>query len=307
MRNLLQGFKNIIKRILQAIKRRMKKIGIGWAFIIPALFFITLFVIIPIFYSMFLVTQSCRGIVCESNFTGNIDKLMGDVQFRQVFKNTFIFFIVQVPIMLTLALIFAVILNNPKLRFRGVFRTAIFLPAVTSLVAYSVLFKMMLAPEGIMNTAISFIGISPIGWLTDPFWQRVTIIIALLWRWTGYNMIFYLSGLQNIDKEMFEAAEMDGANKRQTFFKITIPQLKPIILFTAVMSTIGTLQLFDEPFNIIRGSGTTASTMTLSQYIYNLSFVYIPNFGYAAVISYVIMIIAALLTIIQFRIMREEK
>jgi len=289
------------------MSRKKRDTVIGWVFIIPALTFIVLFVVIPMFYSLFLVTQSCRGIVCETDLGGNLSKLIGDVQFRQVLKNTFIFFLIQVPIMLTLALIFAVILNNPKLKFRGVFRTAIFLPAVTSLVAYSVLFKMMLAPEGIVNTGLGFIGIEPIGWLTHPTWQRVTIIIALLWRWTGYNMIFYLSGLQGIDKEIFEASMIDGANKRQQFFKITVPLLKPIILFTTVMSTIGTLQLFDEPYNIIAGSGTTVSTMTLSQYIYNLSFEYVPNFGYAALIAYVIMFLAAVLTIIQFRVAREDK
>ncbi len=296
---MLKKFKNL------SCKKR--NVVIGWVFIIPALVFITIFVIIPIFYSLFLVTQSCRGIVCEQDFTGNLAKLFADVQLRQVLINTFIFFLIQVPIMLTLALIFAVILNNPKLKFRGVFRTAIFLPAVTSLVAYSVLFKMMLAPDGIVNSALDFFGIGAVGWLTHPTWQRVTIIIALLWRWTGYNMIFYLSGLQGIDKEIFEASIIDGATKRQQFFKITIPLLKPIILFTTVMSTIGTLQLFDEPFNIIRGSGTTVTTMTLSQYVYNLSFVYTPNFGYAAMIAYVIMIFAALLTIIQFRIAKEDK
>ena len=296
---MLKKFKNL------SCKKRNGVIG--WIFIIPALAFITVFVIIPILYSLFLVTQSCRGIVCEQDFTGNLAKLFADVQLRQVLINTFIFFLIQVPIMLTLALIFAVILNNPKLKFRGVFRTAIFLPAVTSLVAYSVLFKMMLAPDGIVNTALDFVGIGAVGWLTHPTWQRGTIIIALLWRWTGYNMIFYLSGLQGIDKEIFEASIIDGATKRQQFFKITVPLLKPIILFTTVMSTIGTLQLFDEPFNIIRGSGTTVTTMTLSQYVYNLSFVYTPNFGYAAMIAYVIMIFAALLTIIQFRIAKEDK
>ncbi len=291
------------------IKRRSRSTTesvIGWAFIIPALTLILLFVIIPMIYSLFLVTQSCRGTVCETDFLGNINKLVNDVEFKQALGNTFIFFLIQVPIMLTAALIFAVILNNPKLKGRGIFRTAIFLPAVTSLVAYSVLFKMMLQPDGIVNSFLGILGISPVGWLTHPTWQRVTIIIALLWRWTGYNMIFYLSGLQGIDNEIFEAAQIDGATKRQTFFKITIPLLKPIILFTSVMSTIGTLQLFDEPFNIINNSGTTISTMTLSQYIYKLSFEYTPNFGYAAMVAYVIMFFAAVLSIIQFRIAKED-
>lgn len=295
-----------MQNILKNKSRSTRLSVIGWAFIIPALTLITTFVIIPIFYSLFLVTQSCHGNVCETDLLKNLSRLAIDVEFRQALVNTFIFFLIQVPIMLTLALVFAVILNNPKLKGRGIFRTLIFLPAVTSLVAYSVLFKMMLAPDGIVNLALAKLGIEAIGWLTDPTWQRVTIIIALLWRWTGYNMIFYLSGLQGIDNEIFEAAQIDGATKRQTFFHITIPLLKPIILFTSVMSTIGTLQLFDEPFNIIGASGTTVSTMTLAQYVYKILFDQL-NFGYAALVSYAIMFFAAVISIVQFRIAREDK
>lgn len=297
----------MLQNILKNKSRTTRESVIGWAFIIPALTLISLFVIVPMLYSLYLVTQSCYGIVCETDFFGNLSRLANDVTFRQALVNTFIFFLIQVPIMLTFALLFAVILNNPKLKGRGIFRTMIFLPAVTSLVAYSVLFKMMLAPDGIVNIALGHVGISPIGWLSHPTWQRVTIIVALLWRWTGYNMIFYLSGLQGIDNEIFEAAQIDGANKRQTFFKITIPLLKPIILFTSVMSTIGTLQLFDEPYNIIYNSGTTISTMTLAQYVFNVSFKYTPNFGYAALIAYAIMFFAAILSLIQFKVAREDK
>lgn len=295
-----------MQNILKNMNGRQKNMVIGWVFLIPALTLITIFVIIPMIYSLFIVTQDCRGIVCETDFIGNVTRLFNDPEFVNVLKNTFIFFLVQVPIMLSLALVFAVLLNNPKLKFRGFFRTAIFLPAVTSLVAYSLLFKMMLAPDGIVNSTLAILDIPPVMWLSHPTWQRVTIIIALLWRWTGYNMIFYLSGLQGIDKEIFEAAEIDGATKFQTFWRITVPLLKPIILFTTVMSTIGTLQLFDEPFNIIAGSGTTITTKTLSQYIYEVGLQTNPNMGYAALIAYVIMFFAAVLTIIQFRIARED-
>lgn len=294
-----------MQNILGNMDGKRKTMVIGWVFLIPALVLIALFVIGPMIYSLFLVTQSCRGIVCETDFIGNIQKLFNDVLLRQYLVNTFVYFIIQVPIMLTLALIFAVVLNNPKLKFRGFYRTAIFLPAVTSLVAYSVLFKMMLAPEGIVNQGLEMLGFQAIGWLSHPTWQRVTIILALLWRWTGYNMIFYLSGLQSIDKEIYEAATIDGANRVQVFRNITIPLLKPIILFTTIMSTIGTLQLFDEPYNIIAGSGTTISTMTLSQYIYEISFSNLFDFGYATLIAYVIMFFAAVLSIIQFRLSKE--
>ena len=131
------------------------------------------------------------------------------------------------------------------------------------------------------------------------------MIIALIWRWTGYNVIFFLSALQNIPKETFEAAQVDGANAFQTFIKVTVPQLKPIILLTAIMSTNGTLQLFDETMNITQG-GPANATITVSHYIYNQSFVYAPNFGYASAISYVVVFIMVILAIIQFSVAGKE-
>jgi lactose/L-arabinose transport system permease protein len=141
--------------------------------------------------------------------------------------------------------------------------------------------------------------------LTDPFWAKVLIIFAITWRWTGYNMIFFISGMQNIDPSIYEAAEIDGATKWDQFFKITIPNLRPIILFTTITSTIGTLQLFDEVQNIT-GGGPANATTTLSQYIYNLSYKFTPNFGYAAAVSFVIVIAIVILSIIQTKIGGKE-
>jgi lactose/L-arabinose transport system permease protein len=141
--------------------------------------------------------------------------------------------------------------------------------------------------------------------LTDPFWAKVLIIFAITWRWTGYNMIFFISGMQNIDPSIYEAAEIDGASKWDQFFKITIPNLRPIILFTTITSTIGTLQLFDEVQNIT-GGGPANATTTLSQYIYNLSYKFTPNFGYAAAVSFVIVIAIVILSIIQTKIGGKE-
>ena len=146
---------------------------------------------------------------------------------------------------------------------------------------------------------------APIAWLLDPFWAKVVIIIAITWRWTGYNMMFYLAAMQNIDSSIYEAARVDGATGFKQLFKITIPMLKPIILFTAITSTNGTLQLFDEAMNITAG-GPGNATMTISQYIYNLSFVYTPNFGYAATVSYAIVFMVAVLAIIQSKVAGDK-
>jgi lactose/L-arabinose transport system permease protein len=213
-----------------------------------------------------------------------------------------------VPIMIFLALICAVLLNSTSLKFKGFFRTALFLPSVTSLVAYSILFKSMFSLEGVINDGLMALNVisEPISWLGEPFWARTVIILAITWRWTGYNMIFYLAALQNIDKSIYEAAKIDGIPAYAQFFRITVPLLKPVILFTAIISTIGTLQLFDEAMNITQG-GPADSTLTLSLYIYNLTFKFMPNFGYAATVSYSIVLLVAVLGAIQFAIAREKK
>lgn len=286
----------------------------GWLFILIALVLVGLFNIYPVINSLILSTMSGKGVVYSFNGLGNIRRLFSDTVFQTALKNTFIFFIFQVPIMLSLALLIASLLNDKKLKFKGFFRTAIFLPCVTSLVAYSILFKSMFGYDGIINVVLMNIHVikEPIAWLSDPLWAKVTVIIAITWRWTGYNMIFYLAGLQNIDPAIYEAAEIDGAGSFKRFKSITVPMLKPIILFTSIMSTIGTLQLFDEVVNLTSGGASTPSlnaTLTLSQYIYDLSFKYVPNFGYAATVSYTIVLIIAVLAFIQFRLGgdRDEK
>jgi lactose/L-arabinose transport system permease protein len=216
---------------------------------------------------------------------------------------------VQVPIMITLALLLASVLNNDRLKFIGFFRTAIFLPCVASLVAYSILFKSMFAVDGVVNSALMAVGIAdgPIGWFTEPFWAKLLVIIAITWRWTGYNMIFYLAALQNIDKSIYEAARIDGVPAWARFIYITIPMLKPVILFTTIISTIGTIQLFDEVYNLTEGRGSPAnSTMTLSLYIYNATFRQMPSYGYAATMSYVVVLMVALFSFLQFYAARDK-
>ncbi|MFN3327581.1 MAG: carbohydrate ABC transporter permease [Fervidobacterium pennivorans] len=287
----------------------------GWIFVSLMMAGVILFIFYPIVYSLYLSTFSTRGFLKTFVGFGNYTKLFRDTYFILSLKNILTILVIQVPIMLFLALIFATLLNDPKVKFKAIYRTALFLPAVTSLVAYTVIFRVMFSNDGLVNHVLMTIGLikEPIRWLLDPFWAKVTLIIALTWRWTGYNMMFYLAGLQNIPIEVYEAAEIDGATKTVQFFKITIPLLKPIILFTTITSTIGTLQLFDEPMNLAAGVVTGSSVgpgnslLTPSVYIYNVCFKYSPNFGYASAISYIIVIIAAVLAIIQFKVAGEKE
>lgn len=282
----------------------------GWLFIAPAVLLISVFLVYPIFRSLFLSFYSGRGMMMKFVGLGNVARLWSDPVFIQALKNTITFFLVQVPVMILLALILAAILNNDRLKFIGFFRTAIFLPCVASLVAYSVLFKSMFSVDGVVNSGLMAIGLidAPIGWLTQPFWAKLLVILAITWRWTGYNMIFYLAALQNIDRSIYEAARIDGVPAWARFFYLTVPMLKPVILFTTVISTIGTIQLFDEVYNLTEGRGSPAnSTLTLSLYIYNLTFRFMPNFGYAATMSYVIVIMVAALSFLQFYAARDRK
>lgn len=207
--------------------------------------------------------------------------------------------------MLVLGLALASMLNNKNLKFKGLFRTCIFLPCATSLVAYSLIFRSLFANDGFINVVLRNIGMEPIQWFGNAWTARFVIIIALVWRWTGYNMVFYLSGMQNIEYSVYEAAKIDGANAVQSFFKITIPLLKPTILMTAIMSTNGTLQLFDESMNLTRG-GPARMTMTMSHYIYSTSFENSPKFGYAAAMSILILIMVAILAVIQMKVGDER-
>lgn len=278
-----------------------------WPFIIFAVIFSTVWMLYPIIYSIYLSTQSMQGLQSVFVGFGNYIRMFQDGVFRKALTNNFIFLIFQVPIMLVLGLILAYMLNDPKLKFRSFFRLSIFLPCVTSLVSYSILFKMMFQIGGVVNDFLMSIQLldAPIDWLNDPFWAKVTVIVALCWRWTGYNMIFYLAGLQNIPAATLEAADIDGATTVQKLFRVVIPQLKPVILFTSITSTLGTIQLFDEVVNLT-GGGPANETLTAAQYIYNVSFVYNPNFGYSATLSWALVVIVALLSLIQLRVTRDK-
>ncbi len=275
----------------------------AWFFIAPSVILIVVFVFYPMIQAF--VTSFQTGIGANLKFHGiaNYQRLLTDGTFKKALWNTFIFLIVQVPIMIILALIISSMLNDKNLKCKGLFRTAIFLPCVTSLVSYSIIFKSLFATDGFINALLMKLNLisSPITWITDPFWAKVLIIIAITWRWTGYNMVFYLAGLQGIDESIYEAADLDGVNAFQKFRYIVLPLLKPIILFTTINSTIGTLQLFDEPMNITNG-GPANATITISMYIYNLLFKYQPNFGYAAAVSYVIVVLIVILSMIQLKV-----
>ncbi|MDY5021675.1 MAG: sugar ABC transporter permease [Blautia sp.] len=286
----------------KGLSMRQKQNVTGWVFLIPAIILICGFSLYPTL-SAFL-TSLKTGTGTKLTFAGltNYIRAFQDDVFVQSIKNCCFYLIIQVPIMLVMALILASILNNKNLKFRGVFRTAIFLPCATSLVAYAIIFRSLFATDGFINNLLLRTGIinEAYNFLANPTSAKIVIIIALVWRWTGYNMVFYLAGLQNIEYSVYEAAKIDGASPLQTFFRITVPLLKPTILMTAIMSTNGTLQLFDESMNLTNGGPGNAS-ITMSHYIYNMAFKGVPNFGYTSAMSFIILIMVAILAFIQMK------
>lgn len=283
-----------------------KQLAAGWIFLTPATILIFIMSFYPIIQAFITSFKSGKGVNIKfaDPLTYNYSRMLQDVIFKTSMKNTFLYLIVEVPIMLILAILLAQLLNNKDLKFKGLFRTCIFLPCATSLVSYSLIFKSMFATQGLINTILQNIGLTNenINFLGTASTARAVIIIALIWRWTGYNMVFYLAGLQNIEYSVYEAAKIDGANGWKTFWYITVPLLKPTIVMTAIMSINGTLQLFDESVNLTSG-GPANSTITMSHYIYNQAFGQgVGNFGYTSAMSFIVFILVAILAFINLKV-----
>ena len=278
-----------------------KQRAAGWIFLAPATIMIAVMSFYPMIRAFIISLQTGAG--ANMRFAdpifSNYKRIMMDKVFQQSIVNTFLYLIIQVPIMLILAILLAQLLNNKDLKFKGFFRTCVFLPCATSLVSYSLIFRSMFATDGLINSILIKLGILTTGYnfLGNSTSAKIVIIIALIWRWTGYNMVFYLAGLQNIEYSVYEAAKIDGANGWKTFWKITVPLLKP----TIIMSINGTLQLFDESVNLTKG-GPANTTITMSHYVYNTCFINVPNFGYAAAMSFIIFIMVAILAFINLKV-----
>lgn len=295
-----------MKKQRSAKSVRAKEMRCGWLFLAPA----SILIFIMSFYPMIraLITSFQKGSSANLQFANplyfNYARMIKDKIFIKSVGNTFLYLFIEVPVMLIFAILLAQILNNKDIKFRGFFRTCVFLPCATSLVSYSLIFKSLFATQGLINSLLMKMGIisENINWLGTEGTAKAVIIIALIWRWTGYNMVFYLAGLQNIDYEVYEAARIDGANGFQSFWYMTVPLLKPTIIMTFIMSINGTLQLFDESVNLTQG-GPANSTITMSHYIYNNSFGQgVANFGYSSAMAFIVFIMVAILAYINLRV-----
>ena len=283
-----------------------KQKAAGWMYLAPATILIFIMSFWPIIQAVItsFKTGSSANMKWSNPLTYNYTRMFQDAVFKRSIGNTFLYLIVEVPIMLILAILLAQLLNNKDLKFKGLFRTCVFLPCATSLVSYALIFKSLFATQGLINTILVKLGIleSNFNFLGTGWTAKIIIIVALIWRWTGYNMVFFLAGLQNIEYSVYEAAKIDGANGWKTFWSITVPLLRPTIVMTTIMSINGTLQLFDESVNLTSG-GPANSTITMSHYIYNISFGKgVANFGYASALCFVVFIMVAVLAFINMKV-----
>ncbi len=283
-----------------------KQRAAGWMYLAPATILIFIMSFWPIIQAVItsFKTGSSANMQWANPFAYNYTRMFQDAVFKRSIGNTFLYLIIEVPIMLVLAILLAQLLNNKHLKFKGLFRTCVFLPCATSLVSYALIFKSLFATQGLINTILVKLGIleNNFNFLGTGWSAKIIIIVALIWRWTGYNMVFFLAGLQNIEYSVYEAAKIDGASGWKTFWSITVPLLRPTIVMTAIMSINGTLQLFDESVNLTKG-GPANATITMSHYIYNGSFGEgVANFGYASAMSVIVFIMVAILAFINLKV-----
>jgi lactose/L-arabinose transport system permease protein len=272
--------------------------AVPYLFLAPYLAVFAIFWAWPIVRSFMLSFENTRVNPWRWQPAINWARLIHDAAFLGAVKNTFLILLVQVPLMLILATLLALALNSELLKARGVFRFAFFAPVVVGEVAYSAVFRLLFNGRyGAVNGVLGFLHLPTPDWLAGPWTAFIVVIIAVTWRWTGYNAIIILAGLQNIPEDLYEAAQVDGVPRWRQHLSITLPLLRPVILFAFVLSLIGTMQLFSEPWLITQG-GPGNATETLGTYLYRQGFQAV-NFGYAASVAYAVAVMAAVFSGIQ--------
>ncbi|MFE1382317.1 carbohydrate ABC transporter permease [Streptomyces sp. NPDC058740] len=288
-----------------ALRHRRRGRAAPYLFVLPALLLFAGFKLYPIGWSFLLSLH--RTVGGTETFVGadNYLRLAEDPLLWTALSNTAVILAVQVPLMLGLATALAVALDSTLLRGRPVFRLGFFLPMVTGLVAYGIVFSVLLNRQyGLVNWLLGQLGADPLPWLTDPLWARISLGLALTWHYTGYNAVILLARLQTVPSELYDAVAVDGGGAVAAFRHVTLPGLRPALLLTTVLSTIGTLQLFDEPY-VLTGGGPDNATLTIGVYLYQNAFKYF-DFGYASAIAYALTVLVGLLGLIQFRLLGEK-
>jgi len=274
--------------------------------LLPSFVIFCVFTLYPVFHSLYLSFFNVSLISSSRSFVGwnNYAALIKNPTFQKAVLNTVIYTLGVVPVGIMLSLFAAVLLNN-KLKFRGLFRTAFFTPVVTSMVAVAIVWSWMLEPNyGLINSLLSKIGIAGPGWLTDPKWALPSVILLSIWKNLGYNMVIFLAGLQDIPRDIYESADIDGATPVQKFIYITLPLLRGPLGFAAIVSVIKSMQVFGQIY-VMTGGGPANSTMVIVYYLYQQAFEFY-RLGYASAVAWVLFAVIFVLTLLQNRLFRAE-
>ncbi len=280
-----------------------------WMFLAPYLLYAAVFFVYPLLYAGWLAFHQTDG-PHTAIFVGldNFKFIFSDSMFWKAMSNTTIYAIASICIQLPISLGLAMLLNNSNSRMKGAFRLMIFSPNLVGQIFVGVMFAVIFTPHyGLFNKGLDALvgwGLEK-QWLADPNLLLPALIIISLWMYVGYNMIYFLAGLQSVDKQLVEAAQIDGASSWQTFLHITLPQIKPIAIFVVIMSTIGSYQLFELPFALMKGEGfgPNNAAMTVVGYLYEWGFNN-GDLGTAAAIGWVLAVIIFTISIFQLKVTR---
>jgi len=280
----------------------------AYLFLAPALLVIAVFFLLPVAASLLLSFTDydiyAVGAPANARFVAlaNYARLLRDPVFWKALTNTCYFALVGGPLSVAVSLAAALLVNARLVRFKGFFRTVFFAPVVTTLVAVAIVWRYLYHPRyGLINEALGWVGIGPIDWLGDTRWAMPAIILLAVWKNFGYNMVIFIAGLQNVPEQLYEAARLDGANAWQQFRRITLPMLAPTFFFVGVITMIGYLQLFAEPYVMTRGGEPLNATLSVVLYMYKEGFRWW-NMGYAAAIAFLLFAVILLATLLQLRL-----
>ncbi len=293
-----------------ALARTLREHWQDYLFISPFFILFAIFFAYPIFWAFELSFQKWNG-VGEPEWVGldNYRFVLNDPVTHQMFYNTFRFLVLIVPLGIILPLVFGVLLNFAFLHLRGIFRTLIFIPTVSSLVGIGIVWKLLFgAANGWLNAILAHVGLGPYKWLKDPQLAQVPIVTLALWGSLGFTTLIVLGGLQAIDEEIYDAAKIDGASGFNQFRNITLPLLRPVIVFLLITTTIMVMTLFSQPYIVTKG-GPSNQTLTPLLHIYNIGIGSqgAARVGDASALTFILSLIMITVVVMQFLITRRRE
>jgi multiple sugar transport system permease protein len=289
----------------------VRRAATAWCFVAPALLVIAVFFFVPVVAALALsfTDFDIYALADSRNLRvvglRNYAELLRAPLFWQAFGNTLYFVVVGVPVSIAVSFTAALLLHSRLVRFQAFFRTALFAPVVTTLVAVAVIWRYLFNPHyGWLNYALGRLGVSPIDWLGDPHWAMPAIIVLAVWKNFGYNMIILLAGLQSIPEPLYEAARIDGASVWRQFRHVTLPMLAPILAMVNILTIAGYFQLFAEPYVMTQG-GPLQSTVSVLYFMYEEGFKWW-NLGSASAVAFVLFLFIFCVTALQLRLARWQ-